>query len=172
MNARQMGGQSQSINISEDEEDLVSAEELKHEMASEKGLAWFDMGDGRVIKGRSFWFSAELPERWEGREFVMRMEKFENDEVGLADWVDEQILSQEQRETEYQLVKPSPGPRIEPSPAGEVKAENKPLAATHQTAEKPLEPEAPSGPFKLSIGPRGRVRGSPPCRPARSRTHR
>lgn len=160
MNARQMGGQSQSVSISEDEEDLVSAEELKHEMASEKGLAWFDMGDGRVIKGRSFWFSAELPERWEGREFVMRMEKFENDEVGLADWVDEQILSQEQRETEHQLVKPSPTPRAEQSV--DLRADNKPTAGGQPLdgREKAKDQEPATGPFKLSVVPRGRIRGA------------
>ncbi|NDC39042.1 MAG: hypothetical protein EBZ48_13515, partial [Proteobacteria bacterium] len=157
--------ESQSVNISEDEEDLVSAEELKHEMASEKGLAWFDMGDGRVIKGRSFWFSAELPERWEGREFVMRMEKFENDEVGLADWVDEQILSQEQRETEQQLVKPSPTPRFEGVPESKPEAKGAtPAAMPAQLKGKQKEPqkeqESASGPFKLSLVPRGRVRGA------------
>lgn len=155
--------ESQSVNLSEDEEDLVSAEELKHEMASEKGLAWFDMGDGRVIKGRSFWFSAELPERWEGREFVMRMEKFENDEVGLADWVDEQILSQEQRETEYQLVKPSPVPRAAPGP--ESKAEQPrgtaPQLQPASSKETPREQApAPAGPFRLNLAQRGKVRGA------------
>jgi hypothetical protein len=99
INARRSGGESQSVSYSEDEKDLVSAEELKHEMSAEKGLAWFDLGNGRIVKGRSFWFNAELPETWEGREFLVRPERFELDEVGLADWVDEQILAQEEGET-------------------------------------------------------------------------
>lgn len=99
INARRSGGESQSISYSEDEKDLVSAEELKHEMSAEKGLAWFDLGNGRIVKGRSFWFNAEIPETWEGREFLVQPERFEVDEIGLADWVDEQILAQEEGET-------------------------------------------------------------------------
>lgn len=150
LQARKTGGESQSISISEDETDLVSSEELKHEMSAEKGLAWFDLGDGRIIKGRTFWFNADLPETWEGREFITRLEKLENDELGLADWVDEQILSLEQRETSFQSGgkegAPSAGPR-----AGEP-----PVAAKR---EEPREQE--SGPFKISLVPRGgRSRGS------------
>lgn len=96
--ARRMGGESHTINVSEDEEDLVSAEELKHEMSAEKGLAWFDLGNGSIVKGRSLWFDPELPETWEGREHVVRLERTENDELGLSQWVDEQILSTEKEE--------------------------------------------------------------------------
>ena len=91
--------ESQNISFSEDEEDLVSSEELKHEMAAEKGLAWFDLGDGRPVKGRTFWFNSELPETWEGREFLPQLERFERDEIGLADWVDEQVFVKEQQES-------------------------------------------------------------------------
>lgn len=148
LQARSTAGESQSISISEDEADLVSSEELKHEMSAEKGLAWFDLGDGRIIKGRSFWFNADIPETWEGREFITHFEKFENDEIGLADWVDEQILSQEQRETAYRFGS----------------ATAKPGAATSdgkkpETEEK--KAEEPSGPFKISLVPRGgKPRGS------------
>ncbi len=100
ISARKTGGESQSISYSESEEDLVSAEELKHEMSAEKGLAWFDLGTGRIVKGRSFWFNAELPDTWEGREFLIHPERFERDELGLADWVDEQIYAQEQDDSE------------------------------------------------------------------------
>jgi hypothetical protein len=93
------GNESTNVTMSEDEEDLVSAEELKHEMSAEKGLAWFDLGDGRIVKGRSLWFNSELPDTWEGREFIPPLERFERDEVGLADWVDEQILVHEQKDT-------------------------------------------------------------------------
>ena len=99
LSAKMTGNESQNVSFSEDEEDLVSSEELKHEMAAEKGLAWFDLGDGRPVKGRTFWFNSELPETWEGREFLPQLERFERDEVGLADWVDEQILVREQQES-------------------------------------------------------------------------
>lgn len=108
LSARMTGNESQNVSFSEDEEDLVSSEELKHEMAAEKGLAWFDLGDGRPVKGRTFWFNSELPETWEGREFLPQLERFERDEVGLADWVDEQILVREQQES---ATGGAPGPQ-------------------------------------------------------------
>lgn len=91
------------ITLAEDEEDLVSPEELKHEMSAEKGLAWFDRGDGRLRKGRAIWFDSNLPATWEGREFLTHFEAVEADEVGLAEWVDEHILSREREETERAL---------------------------------------------------------------------
>ncbi|MEZ4753078.1 MAG: TraM recognition domain-containing protein [Bdellovibrionota bacterium] len=117
--SRRSGGESESISISEDEEDLVSAEELKHEMSAEKGLAWFDLGDGRIVKGRSFWFNSNLPDSWEGREYLTRLERLENDEIGLANWVDEQILHQEESEkTGYQ----APSEKFTPQPKKNEKA--------------------------------------------------
>lgn len=95
LNARAMGSESESISFSEDEDDLVSAEELKHEMSAEKGLAWFDLGDGRIVKGRSLWFDADLPRDWSGREWLLRSEKMNHPELGLADWVDREILLRE-----------------------------------------------------------------------------
>lgn len=148
LNARRSGGESQSISISEDEDDLVSAEELKHEMSAEKGLAWFDLGDGRIVKGRSFWLNAELPDTWEGREFIVRPERIEDDEVGLADWVDEQILSQEQRETVEKIAGARTGGSGQPG--------------THDQPERQPPPEQ-TGPFKLALSPRGastRIRGA------------
>ncbi len=88
------------ITLAEDEEDLVSQEELKHEMSAEKGLAWFDKGDGRLRKGRAIWFDNTIPSTWEGREFLTKYESVEADEIGLAEWVDEHIFSTEQAETE------------------------------------------------------------------------
>ena len=93
--SRSSDGQSENISITETEEYYVSPEELKHEMSAEKGLAWFDLGDGRIIKGRSLWFNAEIPETWEGREYLTDLERYERDELGLAKWVDKQILNQE-----------------------------------------------------------------------------
>ena len=88
------------ITLADDEQDLVSPEELKHEMSAEKGLAWFDKGDGILRKGRSIWFDNSVPGSWDGREHLVRYESIEADEIGLAEWVDEHILSFEQSETE------------------------------------------------------------------------
>ena len=99
-NKRAAEGFREGITVSEDEEALVSPEELKHEMSAEKGLAWFDKGDGRLRKGRAIWFEADLPSTWEGREFLTRYESIEADEVGLAEWVDEHILAIEREESE------------------------------------------------------------------------
>jgi hypothetical protein len=140
LDARRTGGESQSISITEDETELVSSEELKHEMFAEKGLAWFDLGDGRIVKGRSFWFSADLPDTWEGREFISRLEKVENDEIGLADWVDEQILLVEQTET---AGRPPKDREFSPNaPRG---------------SEPPRRDEVPAedGPFKINLFNRG-----------------
>ena len=149
LKGRKTAGESQSISISEDETDLVSSEELKHEMAAEKGLAWFDMGNGRFVKGRSFWFNAEIPDTWEGREFLSELEKFENDELGLADWVDEQILTQEQSETTGIYSKPKTqsaagGPSNDGPAGGGNKRNDK------SSAEAPPEIDT-NAPFKLNL---------------------
>lgn len=151
------GGESQTINISEAETDLVSSEELKHEMSAEKGLAWFDLGDGTIIKGRAFWFNAELPDSWEGREFISEFERFENDEIGLADWVDEQILKQERKDSA------GASPQAAPAPPGGSQTNGsaaKSTAATDPGTGKAEPAPEQSGPFKLDLsGPR-RARGS------------
>jgi hypothetical protein len=153
LNSRRSGGESQTVSYSEDEEDLVSSEELKHEMSAEKGLAWFDLGNGKIVKGRSFWFNATLPETWEGREFIVHPEKFEVDEIGLSDWVDEQILSQEQDETS-QKFSPAAKPD-EPSVSTDRVSNSGP--AKKDVSEKPN----PDLPFKIGAMPRGgKPRGS------------
>lgn len=153
-----MGGESKAVNLSEDETDLVSAEELKHEMAAEKGLAWFDVGDGRIIKGRTFWFNADLPETWEGREQITRYEKYELDEIGLADWVDEQILSQEQYETaERSKVKLGLVPGLAGRDGQDDKKSTGGSAADSSRNGGADTVPKEAGPFKLnlSLGPRG-----------------
>jgi hypothetical protein len=149
LQARANEGTSQSINFSEDEEDLVSAEELKHEMSAEKGLAWFDLGDGRIIKGRSSWVNSEIADTWEGREFITQFEKTENDEIGLADWVDEQIYSQEQRETA-----PRNGGAAAAVEGGVERKESGEKESAHKD-NKRQEADAASGPFKITLVPRG-----------------
>ena len=103
MNKRTADGFRDGFTFSEDEKELVSTEELKHEMSAEKGLAWFDKGDGRIRKGRAIWFDGDLPATWEGREFLTRYETVEADEIGLAEWVDEHILLTERAETQRSL---------------------------------------------------------------------
>lgn len=158
--ARRTGNQSQTISFSEDEEELVSTEELKHEMSSEKGLAWFDLGDGRITKGRCLWFNAQIPDTWEGREFITKFQNFEMDEIGLAEWVDEQILAHEKKET---VGKPSETPpeqtNSQPSPKA---AGQKPAQKTGESksASAVPEPAPKTGPFKLSVGPKRGFRGS------------
>jgi hypothetical protein len=156
LNSRRSGGESQSVSYQEAEEDLVSAEELKHEMSAEKGLAWFDLGNGKIVKGRSFWFNANLPETWEGREFIVHPEKFEVDEIGLSDWVDEQILSQEQDETSQNFA-PKAKPALEPqTPQQDKKIAPPTKSASPASVEPPQE-----GPFKLGMIPKGgKPRGS------------
>lgn len=155
LNARRSGGESQSVSYQEAEEDLVSAEELKHEMSAEKGLAWFDLGNGKIVKGRSFWFNANLPDTWEGREFIVHPEKLEVDEIGLADWVDEQILSQEQEETSQKFA---PKPRSQQEPT---LPERRPGASGTASSQTPSDAPVSSS-FKLGPMPRGgmRPRGS------------
>lgn len=152
VSARKTGGESQSISFSESEEDLVSAEELKHEMSAEKGLAWFDLGTGRIVKGRSFWFNAELPDTWEGREFIVHPERFEMDELGLADWVDEQIFAQEQDETDSKKPKGKPAPSKKESELSP--SETPPKQSISPVKDKP-------GGFKISLTPKGgRIKGA------------
>jgi hypothetical protein len=149
LQARASGGESQTVNISEDEADMVSSEELKHEMSAEKGLAWFDLGDGRILKGRSLWFHADLPDMWEGREFLTHYERFENDEIGLAEWVDEQILNQEQKETSQ---------RFAPTKKTKEEEAHERNSAPPQGQDS-QEGQAANGPFRLGMVQRGPVRG-------------
>lgn len=149
--ARRSGGESQSINISEDEEDLVSAEELKHEMSAEKGLAWFDLGDGRIVKGRALWFNAELPDNWEGREFLTRLDRFEDDEIGLGDWVDEQVLSQERKETSPQYA-PKTRQQYAPEEARQKQEAARPKEESVKKEAAPEKQPETNGPFKLGPG--------------------
>jgi hypothetical protein len=155
LNKRAADGFRDAVTVSEDEEDLVSAEELKHEMSAEKGLAWFDKGDGKLRKGRAFWFDGDVPATWEGREFLTRYESVEADEIGLAEWVDEHILSIERTETERgdrsmstALERPSG-----PSRPGEFNGDG-----NEGSIDRTPPPEAETGPFRLNLmrGFRGR----------------
>ncbi len=150
LQAKRQGGESQSISFSEDEEDLVSAEELKHEMSAEKGLAWFDLGDGRIVKGRSYWFNADVPDTWEGREHIPRFERVENDEIGLADFVDEQILQKEQEETNPRAAPAAFHPGAAPGPVSARDGKDPGPSASEQSA-----PPKETGPFKISLMPKG-----------------
>ena len=146
------------VTVAEDEEELVSTEELKHEMSAEKGLAWFDKGDGVVRKGRTIWFDSELPGTWEGREFLTKYESVEADEIGLAEWVDEHIFSIEEAETERaaQGLSPSDSFSPPPGPAGASAVATSSASPSGSPTEE--EPED-TGPFRLN-----------PFRPFRGRT--
>jgi hypothetical protein len=146
ISARRTGSESQSVSFSEAEKDLVSAEELKHEMSAEKGLAWFDLGNGKIVKGRSFWFNAELPEKWEGREFLVTPERFEVDEIGLADWVDERVLAREEGETSERFA---PKPKSDLG-AGDTKDRGlRPKGSTVGQTDKREQREGAAASFKI-----------------------
>lgn len=160
------------VTLSDDEEALVSPEELKHEMSAEKGLAWFDLGDGRLRKGRAFWFNSDLPAQWEGREYLVRYESIEADEIGLSEWVDEHILSVEQAETERDAGKleamrtasssssvPSGSPATSSAPAGPAAENGNSPQKPQSEEEKPAE-EDEQGNFRFNLmrGFRGRPR--------------
>lgn len=145
-NRRASDSYREGVTLSEDEEDLVSAEELKHEMSAEKGLAWFDIGDGRLRKGRAFWFNADLPSTWEGREFLTRYESVEADEIGLAEWVDEHILSIERNETERDQAKLS-ATEVAQDATHPPNNQNNNVATTQQ----PPPPEEEEGGFRLNL---------------------
>lgn len=165
-NKRTADGFRDGVTVSEDEEDLVSMEELKHEMSAEKGLAWFDKGDGRLRKGRAFWFDAELPSTWEGREFLTRYESVEADEIGLAEWVDEHILSIERAETEKGLETGN----YEPSSSGPSSYSNNDSSNSNNGSSSPAsaprndsgttggDPAGEEGPYRFNLmkGFRGR----------------
>jgi len=147
-----------AITISDDEEDLVSPEELKHEMSAEKGLAWFDKGDGKLRKGRAIWFDSALPGSWEGREFLTRYESVEADEIGLAEWVDEHILSIERSESERENGGSdfafASGGNDGPGGGGGRPGQN-------GDSREEKQPEADAGPFRLNLFKnfRGKGRG-------------
>ena len=48
----------------------VANETLMRKLVGDRGLAWFDAGNGKVIRGRTFWLDAELPGSWDGRDQV------------------------------------------------------------------------------------------------------
>ena len=136
-NKKAAEGYREGFTEAEDETELVSVEELKHEMSAEKGLAWFDKGDGRLRKGRAIWFDADLPSTWEGREFLTRYESVEADEIGLAEWVDEHILSVERAETKRSHNQV------------EVSTDSAPEHAKKDNP--PLEDLEPGSPFRLNL---------------------
>ncbi|MCB0344401.1 MAG: TraM recognition domain-containing protein [Bdellovibrionales bacterium] len=160
------------VTLSDNEEALVSPEELKHEMSAEKGLAWFDLGDGRLRKGRALWFNSDLPAQWEGREYLVRYESIEADEIGLSEWVDEHILSVEEAETErdarqLQMMKNQPYAPPSSAPAAPSQSSSdssssgnaSPQQKPQSEAEKPAE-EDEQGNFRFNLmrGFRGRPR--------------
>ncbi|MBL7663150.1 TraM recognition domain-containing protein [bacterium] len=150
LNKRAAEGMRDGVAVSLDEDDLVSPEELKHEMSAEKGLAWFDLGDGILRKGRALWFNADAPRSWEGREYLQRYESIEADEIGLAEWVDEHILSIEREESEQALESHV---EIQGSSVSFVGSQH-PFGANNSSptpATQPVEDKEEKGPFRLNM---------------------
>lgn len=143
-NRRASDAQRQAVTVAEDETDLVSPEELKHEMGAEKGLAWFDLGDGRLRKGRSIWFQSDLPSTWEGREFLPHYEGIEGDEIGLAEWVDQFILNEEQQGSAKNEARP-PASSAPSKPASTQSPKPQP------EAPKEVEDKKSGGAFRFNI---------------------
>ena len=166
LQVKRSGNESRTVNMSESDDDLVSAEELKHEMSAEKGLAWFDLGKGKIVKGRALWMNMDIPEWWEGREFLTRFEKMENDEIGIADYVDRHILDQETGEMmrERRSRSESKAESKGEYPTERREERSPPSRGSTRTTKTPIDPTKPpesSGPpepkkgFKLV----GRLRG-------------
>lgn len=130
-------GEKRDTQISHQSFSQVDADALKHDMSAEKGLAWFDLGDGRIVKGRSFWFDAEIPEGWDSRRLVPRYDgsgdRYGGDSLGLADWIDKEILRQErgQRETPKESVKEE-APQNPSVPDEEIQGLSETFRITHK----------------------------------------
>ncbi len=149
LNRRSSDSFRDGVTVSDDEEDLVSPEELKHEMSAEKGLAWVDKGDGRLRKSRSIWFDSKIPAEWDGRDHLVKYDSVEADEIGLAEWVDEHILSVERAETEKVVENLTNPQNAQKTPT--TNKENKGISDTDiKTQEKIKEQEKSEG-FRINV---------------------
>lgn len=75
----------QQVNFFEDD---MSDSEIEDEVIeNHKKIAWFDFGNGSLVKGRYLTLNTVLPEDWSGREFVVKYDNIERDEVGIANWI-------------------------------------------------------------------------------------
>lgn len=81
-----------NTSVTEEEVEAVSADSLKHELSTEKGLAWFDLGNGRVTKGRTLWLDAEIPQSWPARKHLITPIKSFCKMLRLSNWIDRQVL--------------------------------------------------------------------------------
>lgn len=83
----------------EDEEDRVSADDFKHNLGSEKGLAWIDIGDGNPQKARCLWMDPDL--NFPARDEILRYATHQSEKLGLSDVVEHELLKiQEPRSRE------------------------------------------------------------------------
>ncbi|MBD1848076.1 TraM recognition domain-containing protein, partial [Cyanobacteria bacterium FACHB-63] len=92
--AKRQSGRSSTESFHEEEEDFVSADELKYGLQAEKGLAWVDLG-GKLTKMRALWIDFHLPTAWAGRYLVPRLEVFEKDSLSLSAFVDRAVTQRE-----------------------------------------------------------------------------
>lgn len=92
--AKRQSGRSSTESFYEEEEDFVSADELKRGLLAEKGLAWVDIG-GKLTKMRALWVDFHLPASWNGRYLVPRLEVFEKNSLSLSSLVDRAVIQRE-----------------------------------------------------------------------------
>jgi hypothetical protein len=92
--AKRQSGRSSTENFYEEEENFVSADELKYGLKAEKGLAWIDLG-GKLTKMRALWVDFDLPQNWTGRNCVLLLDPRERDALSLATWVNREVVQRE-----------------------------------------------------------------------------
>jgi TraM recognition site of TraD and TraG len=97
---------SNSQSVLEDTKELVDPDELKHSL-NEKGMAWFDVGDGVIRKGRTLWFNADVPEGYSGREHLVQLERQLGEPLGLSKYIEKVILEEEDNLDKQSVEKPT-----------------------------------------------------------------
>ncbi len=100
-----------NVSVTEEEAEAVSADDLKHGLSAEKGLAYFDIGDGTIRQGRTLWVNASPPASWNSRGEVIRKNNVYADTLDLAGWINRQVLEKTGNDVPR---KPTPAPPIPP----------------------------------------------------------
>lgn len=128
--------QSTSLSWSEDEDDLVKADYLKHQLSQEKGLAYFDLGGGRIVLGRTAWVAPIPLDGFAPRDHLRHTaEASAHEPLGLADWADDAV-----RQAEAELRQ-----------GNEELPECDPLETSPDLSAPPPQPPPPAtGPLKFT----------------------
>lgn len=125
---------------SEDRRSIVHPEDLTHGLANERGVAWVDMGGGRIEKARLFWADVRP-----GKPIApVRLERYSTPEPWALAGRVRRAIAQSERSGDTPPVVQEPGAR----------------AVVSAVSPAPPEPLAPKGPLKLDGEPprRGRRR--------------